>query len=199
MIDKTLPRELCAPFDVGLGESHLHLFLFVHRVTSLSPGLYIFVRNEDQLQEFKTNSREEFAWQTVEAGFPLYLLLKGNFQREATLVSCNQSIAGDSAFSLGMIARFRAPIEADPHMYRRLFWESGMIGQILYLEAEAHGVRSTGIGCFFDDPVHEIIGLHGNDFQDLYHFTVGGPVEDLRLETSPPYVHLKRPSNSRHG
>ena len=84
-------------------------------------------------------------------------------------------------------------------MYRQLFWESGMIGQILYLEAEANGVGSTGIGCFFDDPVHEIIGLHGNDFQDLYHFTVGGPVEDLRLETNPPYVHLKRPSYSRHG
>ncbi len=194
MIDKTLPRESCSPFDVGLGESHLHLFLFVHRVTGLPPGLYIFIRNEDQLQEFKTKSRREFAWRTVEAGFPLYFLLEGNCQREATLVSCDQSIAGDSAFSLGMIARFRAPIEADPHMYRRLFWESGMIGQILYLEAEAHGVRSTGIGCFFDDPVHEIIGLHGNDFQDLYHFTVGGPVDDVRLETNPPYDHLKPPS-----
>jgi len=27
-----------------------------------------------------------------------------------------------------------------------------MIGQVLYLEAEAQGVRATGIGCFFDDP-----------------------------------------------
>ena len=196
MIDKTLPRESCVPFDISLGESQLHLFLFVHRVTNLSPGLYYFVRNENQLEELKTNSRKDFAWQLVEAGFPLYFLLKGNFQREATLVSCNQSIAGDSAFSLGMIAHFRTPIETDPHMYRRLFWESGMIGQALYLEAEAHGVRSTGIGCFFDNPVHEIIGLRGNDFQDLYHFTVGGPVDDQRLETNPPYRHLEHLSYS---
>ena len=36
-------------------------------------------------------------------------------------------------------------------MYRRLFWECGLIGQVLYLEAEAAGVRGTGIGCFYDD------------------------------------------------
>ena len=66
-----------------------------------------------------------------------------------------------------------------------------MIGQVLYLEAEAQGVRSTGIGCFFDDPVHQIMGLQDNTFQSLYHFTVGGPVEDGRLQTWPPYFHLK--------
>lgn len=34
-----------------------------------------------------------------------------------------------------------------------------MIGQVLCLEAEAQGVRATGIGCFFGDPVHELMGL----------------------------------------
>ena len=34
-----------------------------------------------------------------------------------------------------------------------------MIGQVLYLEAEAVGVRTTGIGCFFDDPVHQAMGF----------------------------------------
>ncbi|MFW5853769.1 MAG: nitroreductase, partial [Thermodesulfobacteriota bacterium] len=58
--------------------------------------------------------------------------------------------------------------------------------------AEAHGVRGTGIGCFFDDPVHELLGLKDSTFQSLYHFTVGDPVEDERLSTYPPYHHLKR-------
>ena len=62
-----------------------------------------------------------------------------------------------------------------------------MIGQVLYLEAEAAGVRGTGIGCFFDDAVHEVFGLHGRAYQSLYHFTVGSPVEDTRLTTLPPY------------
>ncbi len=35
----------------------------------------------------------------------------------------------------------------------------GVIGQVLYLEAEAAGARATGIGCFYDDPVHDVLGL----------------------------------------
>ena len=87
-----------------------------------------------------------------------------------------------------MLADFDASLEAfGPSFYRHLFWETGMVGQVLYLEAEASGVRSTGIGCFFDDPVHDVLGLHGHAFQSLYHFTVGKPVEDTRLMTEPGY------------
>jgi Nitroreductase family len=75
-------------------------------------------------------------------------------------VSCRQDIAGEGAFSLGMIAEYQASLVAHgPWFYRRLFWEAGAIGQVLYLEAEAAGVRATGIGCFFDDPVHQVFGL----------------------------------------
>ncbi len=48
-----------------------------------------------------------------------------------------------------------------PSFYRHLFWESGVVGQALYLEAEAAGARATGIGCFYDDPVHDTLGLQG--------------------------------------
>ena len=34
-----------------------------------------------------------------------------------------------------------------------------MVGQVLYLEAEETGIRSTGIGCYFGDPVHEAFGI----------------------------------------
>ncbi len=62
-----------------------------------------------------------------------------------------------------------------------------MVGQVLYLEAEAAGVRATGIGCFFDDPVHRVFGIEDFAFQSLYHFTVGGAVDDPRLTTLVPY------------
>ena len=32
----------------------------------------------------------------------------------------------------------------------------------------------------------ELLGLRGDAYQDLYHFTVGGPVDDPRLTTLPP-------------
>jgi len=48
-----------------------------------------------------------------------------------------------------------------------------MIGQALYMGAEESGLRGCGIGCFFDEAVHSILGLKGWRYQDLYHFTVG--------------------------
>jgi hypothetical protein len=67
-----------------------------------------------------------------------------------------------------------------------------VVGQALYLEAEAAGVRSTGIGCFFDDAFHGVLGLQGDAFQDVYHFTVGAPLEDARLTTLAPYPDRPR-------
>jgi hypothetical protein len=63
-----------------------------------------------------------------------------------------------------------------------------MVGQVLYLEAEEAGIRATGIGCYFDDAVHEVFGIDSREWQSLYHFTVGGPVEDGRLTTTPAYA-----------
>jgi SagB-type dehydrogenase family enzyme len=191
MLDSTLPRNNCPPFDVQLTEPLTHLFLFVHNVENIAPGLYFFFRNDRDIGEIKKNSKADFLWQQVQDNFPLFLLKEGNFRRDAMMVSCHQEIAGHSAFSLGMIARFKRVVEKDPFRYRHLFWETGMIGQVLYLEAEAHGVRGTGIGCFFDDAVHEILGFENNRYQSLYHFTIGMPVEDSRLATYPPYFHLK--------
>jgi SagB-type dehydrogenase family enzyme len=191
LLDKTLPRSGCAPFDAELIGASAHLLIFVHHVEDLAPGLYFFCRNAQDLNRLKQVTHPGFIWQPVEDQFPLYLLAAGNYRQQATMVSCHQDIAGSGAFSLGMIAPFRAPITAEPFCYRHLFWETGMIGQVLYLEAEAHGVRGTGIGCFFDDAVHEILGIRDNQYQSLYHFTVGRPLEDSRLTTYPPYHHLK--------
>jgi len=191
MLDKTLPRVDTAPFDAELIEASTHLLLFVHNVTELAAGLYFFCRCEENLDEIKRISRSDFLWEPIETDLPLYLLSEGNYRQQAMMVSCHQDIAGSSAFSLGMIAKFKDVITAEPYRYRHLFWETGMIGQVLYLEAEACGVRGTGIGCFFDDAVHEIMGFKDNRYQSLYHFTIGGQVEDSRMTKYPPYHHLK--------
>ena len=88
---------------------------------------------------------------------------------------------------MAMIAEFEPSLRHHgPWFYRRLFWETGLIGQVLYLEAEAAGVRATGIGCFFDDPVHQVMGFKDASFHSLYHFATGVAVEDSRLTTLPP-------------
>ena len=116
----------------------------------------------------------------------LFLLLPHDLRAIAKAICCHQDIAADSCFALGMLAPVGGATEA-PWRYRHLFWECGLLGHALYLEAEAAGVRATGIGCYFDDEMHRLLGLRGDRWQSLYHFTVGGPREDTRLSTLPPY------------
>ena len=84
-----------------------------------------------------------------------------------------------------------------PDSLKRLHWEAIAIAQVLYLEAEAAGVRSTGMGCFFDDTMHQIVGLTDHRYQDLYHFTVGGAVDDPRLRDAPAYAHREQSLSRR--
>ncbi len=181
----------CQPFAALPWSPAVHLFLFVHRVQDFAPGLYCLVRDRNQQENLQKATRNEFIWQEPDgcpAGLSLYLLQAGDLREKAREVSCGQAIAGDGCFSLSMVADFTGSLRRfGPWFYSRLFWECGLIGQVLYLEAEVAGLRGTGIGCFFDDPVHDLLGLQGNAFQSLYHFTVGGPLEDARITTLPPY------------
>ncbi len=191
MLAALLPDGGRPPWDAIAGPPLVHLGLFVHRVRDVAPGLYALVRRPGALDGLRAAMNPRFLWQRppgAPEALPLYLLAEGNVQGLATQVSCGQDIAGQSAFSLGMLAEFEPALARyGAPVYRHLFWETGAIGQVLYLQAEAAGVRSTGIGCFFDDPAHEAFGLRGREFQSLYHFTVGGAVEDTRLTTEPAY------------
>ncbi len=191
ILEKTLPYSDRASFDLGLNEICINLAIFVHRVRELEEGLYFFIRNKKHFQDLKASFKSDFLWEQVRDNLPLYRLKKSKVTQQAADISCMQDIAGDSAFSLGMIALFDPIIRDEPYKYKNLFWESGAIGQVLYLEAESHGLRGTGIGCYFDDVMHELLGLKSSKYQSLYHFTIGSPLEDERLTTLPPYFHLK--------
>ena len=181
------------PFEALWWTPRIHLALFVHRVTGVEPGLYMLIRDEADVERLRDAAGRDFVWDRADHRLPLYLLASGDCRRLACRLSCDQDIAADGFFSLGMIARFDASLdEFGPAFYRHLFWECGAVGQALYLAAEAAGARATGIGCFYDDPVHEVLGLRGHAFQSLYHFTIGMPVEDSRLTTEPGYSWERR-------
>lgn len=194
LLDCTLPRKNGLPWDSFPYPPHLNLILFIHRVENLAPGLYILVRRQDPEMQ-QAIARPEFDWKIppqCPAHLQFYHLVTADSQNVARQISCHQHIASHSAFSLGMLGALSASLEAGAWGYRRLFWEAGMIGQVLYLEAEAAGVRGTGIGCFFDDAFHNLLGLEYLTYQSIYHFTVGTALIDERLQTLPPYAHLSR-------
>ena len=190
MLDTLLPR-----FDALNWQPRIHMVLFVHRVEGLKPGLYVFPRSRSGEHLLRSQLRSEFDWTRppiCPESLPLFHLVSANSRNAARTVSCHQAIASDGAFSVSMLAEYRDSITEAPWKYRHLFWEAGLVGQDLYLEAEAAGIRATGIGCFFDDAVHEILGIGDDSLQVVYHFTVGTPVLDTRLISLPPYGHLTK-------
>ncbi|KAJ9556503.1 hypothetical protein OSB04_011117 [Centaurea solstitialis] len=184
-------RQLGLPFRAMDWDSEVHCVLFVHRVVGLPKGLYFLVRNEEHFEDLKKSTRSDFKWEKPEGcppELPLYELGRADCTKLAKHLSCHQDIASDGCFSLGMVAHLEPTLRnKGVWMYPRLFWETGVLGQLLYLEAHAVGVSATGIGCFFDDPVHDVLGLTGLNYQSLYHFTVGAPVVDKRIMSLPAY------------
>jgi hypothetical protein len=194
MLSRVMPGP---PLPSGLlwWTPRVHLALFVHNVNGVAPGVYVLARDPGGLERLRAACGRTFLWERAHDVLPFMCLARGDARALAVRLSCDQDIAGDGFFSLGMIAEFGASLdEYGASFYRNLFWETGVVGQALYLEAEAAGARATGIGCFYDDPVHDALGLQGHAFQSLYHFTVGMAVEDTRLTTEPGYAwELARP------
>jgi len=187
MLSRVMPQAQ-APWDALWWPARIHLVLFVHRVHQIDPGIYLLARDSSAVDRLRAACGREFLWERVSESLPLFLLERGDCRSLAGRLSCHQDIAADGFFSLGMLAEFDQSLnEFGPSFYRHLFWEAGFVGQVLYLEAEAAGARATGIGCYFDDPVHQVLGITGHAYQSLYHFTIGIPVEDTRITTDPGY------------
>ena len=198
ILDMLLPRTDTPPWDCIPWQATTHLLLFVHRIQGLKPGLYLLARRADAVAELKqVMASDKFDWHSVEdcpEHIPLYHLVDANCQKASAALSCQQRIASDGVFSVSMLAEFDATLAESAWRYRQLYWEAGCIGQVLYLEAEAIDLQGTGIGCYFDDAVHDMLGLKASRFQAMYHFTLGGAYNDPRLRTLAPYHHLQRGS-----
>ncbi|OEU41635.1 hypothetical protein BGV40_13840 [Methanosarcina sp. Ant1] len=190
ILQKTLPENNPIFNTLAFG-SFTHLLLFVNRVKDLLPGLYIFLRKPAEKERFKAAIRPDFLWDKPEncpPGLEFYLLMEETFYDFAAQLSCGQRKAADACFTVCMLSEFEEPLNKfGSWIYPYLFWECGILGQLLYLEAEANGLKGCGIGCFFDEPLHEAIGLKGLEYQDLYHFVVGSPLQEIGVRTLPAY------------
>lgn len=197
LLDATLPRP-CAPFDAQASAPAIALLLFVLRVEGLPSGLYLLPRGTTAASLIGATRFPARRPLAADSGCPPHLALEvlaelplQAVQRLARSLSCHQDIAATSAFSLGMLADLGG-VDSDGHLYRERLREAGLIGHALYLEAEAAGMRGTGIGCFFDDPVHDSFGIDDPRWQSVYHFTVGAALDDARITTAPAYPQRQR-------
>ncbi len=141
------------------GTPFVQLYLYVHRIDSLEPGVYRYWQEHGELE-----------------------LTKSGDQRVAAAgLSLRQDLAGNACVAFSMVADLdRAALLFGDRGYRYAHFEAGAIGQRLYLGSEALGLGATGIGAFFDDDVHRYLELTSG--QVVYHFAIGYPVFDPRVE-----------------
>jgi hypothetical protein len=115
----------------------------VHRVDDLPRGLYLLVRDADQteaLQQAITQADPLQKPPGCPQQLPLYCLIETGTEAAARQIACHQDIASDGCFSQAMIAEYMEPLQRySPWFYPRLYGEAGIIGQLLYIEAEAAG------------------------------------------------------------
>lgn len=140
--------------------SLIQLFLYVHRVDGLAPGLYRCWPARRRLQ----------------------LLQEGDQRLMAAALSLSQDLAGNACLAVSMAGDLgRATQLHGPRGYRHVHFEAGAVGQHLYLGAEAVGLNATGIGAFYDDAVNQYLQLDTARFSAVYHFAIGYAVPDPRL------------------
>ena len=198
LMPQTDPGQMTAtiPWDMGILPA-VHAVLFAHRIDGLEPGAYLLPRHACALPALQA-ALPHLNWRPVAGSppeVPLHeLALNPALAGTLRTLSCHQAIAADAVFVVALVAELNAQVQQSPWRYRELLREAGLIGQVLYLEAEAAGLRGTGIGCYFDDPMHALLGFAGNatdPWQVLYHFSVGLPVPDERIISSPPYQETR--------
>jgi SagB-type dehydrogenase family enzyme len=140
--------------------SFIQLYLYVHRVDGLEPGVYRFWPQHAELERIKT----------------------GDQRVAAAGLSLGQDLAGNACVAFSMIGDLeRAARAYGDRGYRYVHFEAGAIGHRLYLAAEALGLGATGIGAFYDEEVHRYLHLTPEQGRVVYHFAIGYPVRDPRL------------------
>lgn len=197
LLDRLVPREGVPPWSALPETDRLHPLLFVHRVDGLTPGLYALPRSAEARALLLGALDARFAWDAcpevhLAGDATLYRLASGDMRRTAGLLCCHQAIAAQGAVTFMLLGEWNDALDAEPWRYRWRHWEAGALGQVLYLNAEAAGLRGTGIGCYFDSAVHEVLGLSDRRLQSFYHFTIGRALVDARIQSLPPYAHLQR-------
>jgi SagB-type dehydrogenase family enzyme len=162
--DETISYDQLLSLLSLAAEPYIQLYLYVHRVGDLAPGLYRYWADQSRLELLKSGDQR-----VVAAG-----------------LSLGQDLAGNSCVTFSMVGDLgRAGELHGDRGYRHVHFQAGAIGQRLYLAAESLGFQSTGIGAFFDDSVHEYLGIaRDSDRQVVYHFACGYAVADGRLVVS---------------
>jgi SagB-type dehydrogenase family enzyme len=113
------------------------LYVVANRVSDLEPGVYRY----DPVAHALTRTRG------------------GALAQEAGSAALSQDVIGGAPVVL--VTTFdRQSLQAEgPRGYRHAFFEAGMMGERVYLEAESRGLGACSVGAFYDDEAARLLGV----------------------------------------
>jgi len=127
------------------------LYLIINAVDGLTPGAYVYGRNDGSLECIK----------------------EGNFRSEARYLGLQQDLPGDAAADVFFLADLNAVFERfGNRAYRAVQLEAGLLGGKMYLAAYAQRLGATGL-TFFDDDVIKFFSPHSKDKSAIFLVALG--------------------------
>jgi SagB-type dehydrogenase family enzyme len=154
MLDRAT-RGVPADFLDPLGSQLNHLYLIVHAVEGLEPGVYVFHRDLGVLECLK----------------------RGDFRDQAGYLGLEQQLPADAAVDVFFLADLRPILQRFGNRgYRAVQLEAGILGGKLYLAAYAQRLGATGL-TFYDDDVTRFFCPHAEGKSAIFLVAVGNSVK----------------------
>jgi SagB-type dehydrogenase family enzyme len=144
-------RGVRTDFISSKDDSLNELYLIVNAVDDLSPGAYVFHRNDLALE----------------------LLKEGNFRREAGYLGLGQEIPADCSANVFLLTDLERVLERFGNRgYRAAQLEASVTGGKLYLAAYAQRLGASGL-TLFDDDVTDFLTPHGKGKSVMFLIAIG--------------------------
>ena len=160
MLDRAtrgVPADFLDPPGTQLND----LYLIVHAVEGLDPGVYVFHRERRLLEGLR----------------------RGNFRSEAGHLGLDQELAADAAVDIFFLAELRPILQRFGNRgYRAVQLEAGILGGKLYLAAYAQHLGATGL-TFYDDEVTRFFSPHAEGKSAIFLVAIGKSAKQKLQET----------------
>lgn len=148
---------------------------FINRVEGLQPGLYLLFLNDKQITSFRSQCKVTFNWTKVSKEYQFYSLFEAPLNEMISDICLNDPFVKNSALTVSFINSFKPFITTfGVSMYQRLFWEAGMLAELIRLESRLEKVDAVSHPFYYESLFEKVMGIsHHEDFMNTYHLSIG--------------------------
>lgn len=153
----------------------LQFAIFIHRVAGIKPGLYVLFLNDKQMTSFRSQCKIKFKWKETIPRYRLFLLYEAPLDEMISDICIADPFIKDSCLTMSFVTSFKPFISTyGVSMYQRLFWEAGLVAELIRLECRLEKLDTVGHPFFYEQLFERIMGIsHYEEYMNTYHLSIG--------------------------